>query len=909
MTDQLDHALKRLVTESCADGALVWSRGSSTGEAIVLGSYPVGVSPGPLACVIPAGSEPDATHLTALLPESLLRELPVSPAAARSLAIGDEMFLTVVWCDPAASPGLTDEHQRQALDEVGAIAALVRRIHIAEGDVERLRAVVNGLQDGVVTLIPRLGQAAVNSAAAAMLNIPSGLHPESDFTNALATLARRSLNREEIDSCISLLESDPTATIEHMWRFAGEPSHLYVVSRPVQHQGFRGRSWIFYDESQSAQALESLDHTYALQRASADGMLDPQALLEAVRDPSGEIVDFVYRDANRATYDYLGMTREQLIGSTLLETMPNLKPSGLLARYAECADTHEPMLLDEVPYDNEILVGPRHYDIRGTYAGGDFITLTWRDVTERVETFQRLAESEERFRLLAENASDVVAYLRDGVVEWVSPSVAGVLGAPPEHWIGRHMTETVPPDELPNQESIVGRIVAGEVVIARSRVLAMDGTTHWIHLHGKRFYDADGKPDGLTIAFRVIDDEVRLQEDAEDARRSRAEADARYRQIVDSSAIGMSLVTPDGRYEEINQALCDFLGYDAETLKTKTWQELTTGDTLERDLRKVEDCLAGRIDHYRLTKQYIHADGHLIWGDLSVSCVRDANGHVEYFVSQVIDITAEVENRRRVAERDQQNRALTQRLQAQTDRLRSELKVAGEYVNSLLPGDLDGPIQVSHRYLPSRELGGDCFDYRWLDDDHLLTYLIDVSGHGIAPALESISVHNLLRSGALPTRTLLEPGDVLTELNNKFPMDEHGGNYFTMWYGVYQASTRTLRYASAGHPPALAFASPGADPVPLSSRGFPLGMFHDSEFACASYAVPQDAEIVIYSDGAFELPLPQGATWSLPDFIALCTALSGSGDWSVDELAEKLKARTVAGLFNDDCSLLRLRFS
>ena len=913
MTDQLDQALARLVKESRADGALVWSRSAPAGDALVLGGYPTGVAPGPLARVVPAGTTtgtatPDPADLAALLPETLIRQLPGAPVAARSLNVGDDLALTLVWCDPAASPDLTADRPGQALDEVRAVAALVRQIHVAEDDVERLRAVVNGLQDGVVTLIPHLGQAAVNTTAAEMLDIPQGRHPESDFTAALAALARRALNHDEIDSCIKLLESDPNATIECTWRFAGQPSHLFVVSRPVEYRGFRGRNWIFYDESQSAQTLESLERTHALLRASADGMLDPQALLEAVRDSSGEIVDFVYRDVNQATWAYLETTREELIGRTLLETMPNLKPSGLLARYAECANTRIPVILDEVPYDNEMLTGPRRYDIRGTYVGGDFITLTWRDVTERVETFHRLAESEERFRLLAENAGDVVAYLRDGVIDWVSPSVAGVLGAPPEHWIGRHMTETIPADELPNQAEIIGRITAGEVVLARARVHAVDGTTHWIHLHGKRFYDASGEPDGLTIAFRVIDDEVRLEQDAEDARRSRADADARYRQIVDSSAIGMSLVTPDGRYEEVNQALCDFFGYDAETLKTKTWQELTTGDTLERDLRKTEDALAGRIDQYRLTKQYIHADGHLIWADLSVSCVRDAEGHVEYFVSQAIDITAEVESRRRVAERDQQNRALTQRLQAQTARLRSELKVAGAYVTSLLPGDLEGPVQVSHRYLPSSELGGDCFDYRWIDDDHLLIYLIDVSGHGIAPALESISVHNLLRSGALPTRTLLEPSQVLTELNSKFPMDEHGGNFFTMWYGMYEAPTRTLRYSSAGHPPALAFPRPGDEPVQLSSRGFPIGMFDDGEFGYETYVVPQAAEIVIYSDGAFELPLPQGAMWSLPDFAALCTALAGSGDWSVDDLAEKLRARTVAGLFDDDCSLLRLRF-
>jgi len=139
-------------------------------------------------------------------------------------------------------------------------------------------------------------------------------------------------------------------------------------------------------------------------------------------------------------------------------------------------------------------------------------------------------------------------------------------------------------------------------------------------------------------------------------------------------------------------------------------------------------------------------------------------------------------------------------------------------------------------------------------------------------------------------------------------MDEHGGNYFTMWYGLYESSTPTLRYASAGHPPALAFCQPGADPVRLTSAGMPVGMFTDTEFGCETYQVPHGAEIVVYSDGAFEFPVPEGSVWSLPDFVALCAELYGSGGWTVDDLAYRLKARTAEGLFNDDCSLLRLRF-
>ena len=1046
MTTQLDNVLKRLVKESRADAALVWGRVGTKGGAIVLGSCPVPIMPGRARGTVPDGAgtgavETDATRMNSLLPDELLRDLPTAPASARSFPLGDDLVLTVVWCDPAVSVELAEERQQHALEEVAAVAQLTRQVHFLEGGVERLRAVVDGLQDGVATLDPGRGVVAVNSVAAALLQLPVGIHPQADFHNALQQLAHRATNSAEITSRISLLESDPMAEIQDMWRFAGDPSHLLVVSTPVEYGGFRGRTWVFYDESTSARALESLAHAHDLLRASADGMLDPQALLEAVRDPAGRITDFVYRDVNRAVCDYLGVRRDTLIGRTVLETMPQVGFTGLVRRYAECVETHEPIIIDEVYYENEILTGPRYYDIRGNHVGGDLITLTWRDVTQRVESVRHIAASEQRFRLLAENVGDVVLHVRDGVIDWVSPSVEAVLGAPPEHWVGRPVLELIADEDYGARDKVTW-LAEDRAVIPSGRVKAADGTRHWVHVHARTFYDAGGNPDGYTASFRVIDDEIhaieqaeesrrrqsesdaryrrliesspvamcvadaeghfevvneamcsyfgydadamramdwrdlvppehreseladyrrfltgeidvergikegvnadgeriwgdfsinclrkpngelesfitqivdmtdqiRTQQAVEQARREQAQSDARYRRIMDNSAVGISMVTPEGRFEIVNQALCDFYGYDAETLKTMSWQELTAPDSLEDDLRRVDDVLAGRIDRYRLVKQYIHADGHLIWGDLTVSCLRDANGTVEYFVSQIIDITKEVETRRQVAQRDQQNRALTQRLQKQTDRLRSELRIAADYVTSLLPGDVVGPVEVSRKYLPSRELGGDCFDYRWIDDDHLLVYLIDVSGHGIAPALEAISVHNLLRSGSLPTETLLEPARVLAELNTKFPMDQHGGNYFTMWYGVYESSTRTLRYASAGHPPALVFSSAGDDPARLTGPGFPVGMFIDTEFGCESFAVPPGAEIVLYSDGAFELPLPDDATWTLTDFVDLCTELHRSGTWTVDELAGNLKARTVAGLFNDDCSLLRLRF-
>ncbi len=239
-------------------------------------------------------------------------------------------------------------------------------------------------------------------------------------------------------------------------------------------------------------------------------------------------------------------------------------------------------------------------------------------------------------------------------------------------------------------------------------------------------------------------------------------------------------------------------------------------------------------------------------------------------------------------------------------RLMSELGAAARYVASILPSDLDSPVPVTSRYVPSQELGGDSFDYRFVDDDHLIVYLVDVSGHGIAPALFSVSAHNLLRSGTLDNDTLRDPGRVLTELNRLFQMDQQAGNYFTIWYGVYQPSTRTLRYSGAGHPPAIVLTANGTDPVRLPSESIPIGVLEDTTFETHSYQLPPDTDLMIYSDGAFELDLRDGGAWSLGDFIGLCARTAARPGWTLDDLIARIRERSMSGVFEDDCTLVRV---
>lgn len=242
-------------------------------------------------------------------------------------------------------------------------------------------------------------------------------------------------------------------------------------------------------------------------RASADGMLDPQALLAPLRNGRGDIVDFIYLEVNRATTEYLSTSADDLIGNSLLQTMPGLKESGLFAQYVTVMQSDDPLVVNDILYDNEVLGVVRRYDIRATRVG-DELTLTWRDTTDRFEAQQRIAQSEQHFRLLAENSADVVTLIRDGLIHWVSPSLTRTLGWEPAQWLGQSYLEYLHPDDRALAKESVSAIAASGAHVLRMRVRALSGRYHWAEIHADVFIGKDGNPDGLVASFRTIDAEV-----------------------------------------------------------------------------------------------------------------------------------------------------------------------------------------------------------------------------------------------------------------------------------------------------------------------------------------------------------------------------------------------------------------
>ena len=253
-----------------------------------------------------------------------------------------------------------------------------------------------------------------------------------------------------------------------------------------------------------------------------------------------------------------------------------------------------------------------------------------------------------------------------------------------------------------------------------------------------------------------------------------------------------------------------------------------------------------------------------------------------------------------------------QKIQATQLRLQRELQDASDYIQSLFPPPLTEKFGISTEWVadPCSELGGDAFGYHWLDAEHYAIYLLDVSGHGVRPCLLAATVLNLLRSGTSAGSDLRDPSAVLSILNSMFPMERHNDMFFTMWYGVYHPQTRTLRYANGGHPDALLLQSDNPSlPVcqRLSPTGIAVGVMDDEQYESVTVSVPRNSDLLIFSDGCFELNTRTQKMLTLEQVATFFEAEPPERRTPATWLDWITHARDETS-FDDDFTMLKVRF-
>ncbi|OAI55400.1 hypothetical protein AYO47_00415 [Planctomyces sp. SCGC AG-212-M04] len=242
-----------------------------------------------------------------------------------------------------------------------------------------------------------------------------------------------------------------------------------------------------------------------------------------------------------------------------------------------------------------------------------------------------------------------------------------------------------------------------------------------------------------------------------------------------------------------------------------------------------------------------------------------AIGGVDYLTKpfQMEELHARVETHLKLHRLQTELQAANTDLAAANDRMSRDLQAAMRIQQTFLPheGASFPGMEFAWIYRPCDELAGDGLNVVTLDDTHVGLYVLDVSGHGVAAALLSVTMSRLLSSSADHSSILVRrsstgstsitpPAEVAAHLNRLFPFDGVTAQFATLLYGVLDLTTGEFRYVSAGHPPPIHLNVSGTSSV-LESEGYPVGVA-DEDYKERTVRLEAGDRLYLYSDGVFE---------------------------------------------------------
>ena len=305
--------------------------------------------------------------------------------------------------------------------------------------------------------------------------------------------------------------------------------------------------------------------------------------------------------------------------------------------------------------------------------------------------------------------------------------------------------------------------------------------------------------------------------------------------------------------------------------------------------------------------------------DPAVKAEAFTRGASDYLVKlpHPVELVARIRHHSRGYRMQLERNAAFSALEASEAHMKAEINRAATYVRSLLDPPMEGAVHADWRFVPCEALGGDVFGYHWIDEDHLAMYVIDVSGHGVGPALMGVSAMNLIKSGSLEREQVLDPTRTLQALNAAFPMVRHDGMYFTIWYGIYNKRTRELSWSGGGHPPS--FLLRGGTLRRLESTTYMIGIVEDYDAPTERITIEPGDRLYLFSDGVFELHLKDGGIWGLDQLESFLA--KNPADGVLDAVVAETRRVVLDGrgqpdpgvgtavAWDDDFSLIEFRFA
>lgn len=235
-----------------------------------------------------------------------------------------------------------------------------------------------------------------------------------------------------------------------------------------------------------------------------------------------------------------------------------------------------------------------------------------------------------------------------------------------------------------------------------------------------------------------------------------------------------------------------------------------------------------------------------------------------------------------------------------------EMKMAAIVQQNMLPSELPNisGFNFAWEFKPSAFISGDMFNVLKLSENQIGFYILDVMGHGLAAALQAVTISYTLKpsysKSVLISDDLLKPSRTLEQLNNTYIQHSVSGDFFTIFYGVINTRTLEVTYARAGHPAPIVLSAEG-EIVELNEGGLPIGLFVNSVYEDYKYQLKYGDKLVLYTDGIEN----QNNGFSLKE--KLMELLSTEGNLEIAKLLKSIidsSTRVEADIEEDDIALL-----
>ncbi|NPV04930.1 MAG: PAS domain S-box protein [Syntrophaceae bacterium] len=362
-----------------------------------------------------------------------------------------------------------------------------------------------------------------------------------------------------------------------------------------------------------------------------------------------------YIDVNERFLEMLGCARDEIIGRSSVEMgfwadsavrqdlVARLRREGRV-RDAPVARRTKDGRLRQTLWSAEIV----------RLGGKDVLLSLHQDVTELREAEERLRAGEEKYRLLAENVSDIIWTADTNLrFTYVSPSAERILGWSADDWPSLTLQDYIAPAHREPIRALlaeeIGRPFApgvddARVVRVELEALRKDGSACWVEVSARLLRDTAGNPVSLIGVARDITDRKQIEE----ALRA---SENKYRQLFETCPIGIAVCGLDGRLLEANRAFQAITGYGLEELRARRFDEITPPE-----YREFERQIPGHLERepaVTYEKEYTKKEGGRVPVSVTAWVSRDDAGVKRHLGAFVLDLSdrARQEQARRQLER------------------------------------------------------------------------------------------------------------------------------------------------------------------------------------------------------------------------------------------------------------------